>query len=461
MGIKTVLLYPASTSELEEDALLYQPLALAYVAAYLPEHYEIASYDEYVGRQIDPSNEKADLVFMSPLTCNIPRTYALADTYRKQGAYTVIGGAHATALPNEALEHFDTVIQGEAEPVMEQFIRDFEAGTPQPVYDGKMNASLDTIRIPRRDVIHPRYDYPSFLTSKGCPFSCSFCYLTVYKNRKYRMIPHDRVLEDLDQEPQLKYGIFTDENFIGYTQAQHDDRIALCEKIARHRPGIIWGTQASSNLADQPDLMDAMYKAGCRAVFVGVEAVGDDNLDEITKGINKQYNYKEIFARIHKHKIAIIGSCILGLDNQDKTYPKQLVRFLKDIKVDYTRLFYMTPWPGTPLHKRLDAEARVSDSYSEIRKDVPSTRYKNFTAQELWKARKFIYSRMMSPLYVLQTIFRWIFRERSLFKIFLSELWKAVWMGTPQEEQRLNDTPRNKKKRRKSTNNRMKQAQSV
>ena len=167
------------------------------------------------------------------------------------------------------------------------------------------------------------------MTSRGCPYSCTFCYLTVFKDRKYRTIPHDTILEDLDSVRNNSVVIVTDENFIGYSEEDREDRKILLEKMIRKGYKFFWGCQSTTTLATQPELMDLMHRAGCRAVFVGFESFEQEGLKQVRKSHNVGLNYSEIIAKLHEHKIAVIASTILGLDSHTKSYPDQLIKGMK------------------------------------------------------------------------------------------------------------------------------------
>ncbi|MBI3567175.1 MAG: B12-binding domain-containing radical SAM protein [Gemmatimonadetes bacterium] len=416
---KLAMIYPSRTKETHSEELLYSPLALAYLGRHTPAHYDIALYDEYVGEDVDPATLDADIAAFSPITPGIARAYELADALRARGVYCVAGGAHVTALPDEALQHFDTVVSGEGEGPWQQFLRDFEEGAPKPTYFGPMNVDLATLGTPRRDLIHANYQYPSVLTSRGCPYSCSFCYLTAFSQRRYRTIPLETVLEDLDSVSHYPVVIVTDENFIGYSKADRADRVRLLEAMIERRYRFVWGCQTTVTLASDPELMDLMYRAGCRAVFIGFEAVSQAGLKEVNKPQNVGVDYNVVVANLHAHKLAVIASCILGMDAQDKDYPKQLIRAMKEAKADFPRVFFMTAWPGTPLFERLEAEGRASRDWDTVRKDMPSIAFSHFTHDEAMAARKEILDAFFNPWNVLLVISRWVFRDRSLGVLFV------------------------------------------
>jgi radical SAM superfamily enzyme YgiQ (UPF0313 family) len=411
--------YPASYKENKATEFLYSPLSLAYLSAHTPEQYTKILCDEYVGEDLDPYTVEADIVAMSPLTSGINRAYDMADILRERDIVCVVGGAHASALPQEASAHFDAVVTGEGEGPWKQFLHDFEKGQIQPSYTGRMDVPLDTIGIPDRNMVHKNYHYPSVNTSRGCPYNCSFCYLTVYKHRKYRTFPHETVLQDLEQLRGEWLVVFTDENFIGYKKRDHDDRKALLRKMIKRDFGFYWGCQASLNIADDPELMDLMYRAGCRGVFIGFESTNPADLKEIHKKHNEDVDYREIVQKIHSHKLAVVASCILGLDNQDSDYHKQLIADLKHMKVDFVRVFLMTSWPGTPLHKNLKKAGRLIEDWDRTRKDIPNIHYKNYSHAEIVDARKAVMDSFFNFTNVFRIVRRWLLIDRSLIMLFL------------------------------------------
>ena len=417
--IKLAMVYPSRTKENVSAELLYSPLSLGYLARHTPDHYDIALYDEYVGADIDPDTVEADLVAVSAITPGIRRAYEIGDRLRKRGIPTIIGGAHVTALPDEALAHFDTVCIGEGEGPWKRYLRDFEAGKTLPTYYGPCNVPLDDLGAPRRDLCHANYQYPSLMTSRGCPYSCSFCYLTVFKERKYRTIPHEAILDDLDVIQKTFAVIVTDENFIGYAPSDFEDRKILLEKMIRKNYKFVWGCQSTTTLATQPELMDLMYRAGCRAVFVGFETVEEEGLKQIRKNHNLGLDYREITAKLHDHNLAVIASTILGLDSQTKNYPRQLIKAMKKARVDFPRVFFATAWPGTPFFESLEKEGRVSRDWDEVRKDVPSIQFKHFTRDEAMATRKKVVDAFFNPFSILRVISRWLLKERTLLFMFL------------------------------------------
>ena len=417
--IKLAMVYPSRENCNMGEILLYNPLALAYLARHTPDNYKLTLYDEYGGDVFDPDTVDADVVAVAAITPEITRAYQIGDRLKKRKIKSIIGGAHVTALPEEALKHYDSVCVGEGEGPWRKFIKDFEKGKTKDTYFGPMNVSLDDLGTPRRDMCHPNYQFPSVLTSRGCPYSCSFCYLTVFEQRKYRTIPHDTILEDFDNVKNSYAVILVDENFIGYSDTEREDRKILLEKMIRKNYKFVWGCQTTTTIAADPELMSLMYRAGCRAVFVGFESIDEESLKEVRKNHNIGLNYREIVDRLHENKIAVIASTILGLDSHGKDYPKKLIKALKESRADFPRVFFTTAWPGTPFFESLEKEGRASRNWDEVRKDVPSIKFKHFTPEEAIAARKEILGAFFNGFNIFRMVLRWIFKERALLRLYL------------------------------------------
>lgn len=424
--INIVLCYPSLYKENQGIDILYGPLSLAYIARHTPDYYNVRLYDEYVGENLDPNIIDADIVAFSAISSGINRAYELADILRKRGILCVLGGAHGSALPDEALQHVDVVITGEGEVPWEMFLKDFENHKVKSVYHGKLDVSLELLGTPDRNFIHPNYPYPSLMTSRGCPFHCNFCYLSIFPGRKYRTIPHATVLEDMESLRGEKFLVITDENFIGYEEKDYENRKQLLMKMIDRKFEFLWGCQASVNIAFQPELLELMYKAGCKVVFIGYETNDEHSLLSMNKKQNLHLDYKEVIKNIHQKKIAVIASAILGLDNQKKRYHKDLIIELKRIKVDLVRVFYITAWPGTVFYKKMKDENRINKEWDVLRKDIPTLKYKHYTKAEIIEARNEIIKAFYNKLHVIKIIIRWILIDGSLISLFLKIWWRNI-----------------------------------
>jgi radical SAM superfamily enzyme YgiQ (UPF0313 family) len=180
------------------------------VAALTPKDWTVEIVDE----NFAPFEyRKADLVGLTAFTATVNRAYEISGLYRKHGVATVMGGIHASMMPDEAMKYADAVVACEAESVWPQVIADFEAGKLQEVYNGEL-LGLKEMPQPRRDLFHSGYMFGSIQTSRGCPMDCEFCSVTAFNGNRYRKRPMEDVLDELQNIPQKRV-FFIDDNIIG------------------------------------------------------------------------------------------------------------------------------------------------------------------------------------------------------------------------------------------------------
>ena len=191
----------AENSTSSSETFKIQRLSLPILGAITPDIHDVVMVDE----AFIPDNLESDfdLVGISVLTDLVSRSYSLADHYRKQGVHVVLGGIHPTVLPEEALDHADSVVIGEAEDVWPKLITDLESGNPQKIYRATKLVNMDNLALPRRDL----YSSPqnkgytplaySIEASRGCPYDCEFCSIHQVMGHSYRMRPVDDVIKEI------------------------------------------------------------------------------------------------------------------------------------------------------------------------------------------------------------------------------------------------------------------------
>jgi radical SAM superfamily enzyme YgiQ (UPF0313 family) len=357
--VKILLVQPKSTGFIGQVSkggkAGFARVTLTTLAALTPPQHEVVIHD---ARLNDPDYEGDwDLVGFTGMTCEIVHVYQMADEFRKRGKTVVIGGYHATALPEEAAQHADIVVLGEAEGLWPQILWELEnGGAKQSNYQNADMIDLGDMAIPRRELLN-RNMYTVFSTiqaTRGCPFDCNYCAVTKFFGRSYRWRPVEEVVAEITKQPDKRW-MFLDDNLIGnvtYAKELFRSLIPL---------GITWGAQASFTLTKDAELMDLYAAGGGRYVFIGFESVSAEALKSVGKGINRPEEYVAGIRQLHRRGITIMGSFIFGLDGDDLGVFKRTVDFVNATKIDVVLYHILTPFPGTRLYEEMDCQGRIHD----------------------------------------------------------------------------------------------------
>ena len=357
---KLVLINPFNQytkSGLYDTHAMSPPLALGIIAALTPDGWDIEIIDENFD---EFSFVEADMVGISAMTANINRAYEIAGIYREKGIPTVIGGIHASMLPDEAGKYFDVVVSGEAESIWELLITDFNNDTLKKRYRGEL---LPMVKMPisRRDLFHPSYTYANIQTTRGCPMNCDFCSVHIFNGSQYRQRPVEEVLDELETIPQdLVY--FVDDNIIGYSKQSAARAIELFKGMIDRGIKKDWYCQASLNVADNEEVLRYAAESGCRMILIGIESEKEEQLLEANKKLNLKMgieNYQKVFERIHKYGISVLGALIYGLDSDSVQDLYDRTQFAIDSGMDAMQATIVTPLPGTGLFRRIQQENRL------------------------------------------------------------------------------------------------------
>lgn len=333
-------------------AFRFPQLSLTIIAALTPEDVEVSITDENV-ESID-FDEDVDLVGITTLTATAPRAYDIADAYRQGGAKVVLGGIHASALPQEAIQHSDAVVIGEAEGCWHQLIADFKNNNLQPFYSSVARPNLNGLPLPRRGLLKKRAYLVSntIQTTRGCPFDCSFCSVTNFFGRSYRTRPIQDVIREI-RSLQTHFVGFLDDNIVGNVRYAKQLFSALINEQIK------WVGQASLTIANDHDLLKLIQKSGCKGLFIGFESLSSASLKEIGKPFHNVAKYKEDIAKLQDHGIAVLGAFIFGMDNDGPDVFERTVEFAQKSKLDLAQFGILTPFPGTPLYEKLEEEDRI------------------------------------------------------------------------------------------------------
>lgn len=344
----------------------FPPLGLAIVAALTPSHWEVDLVDENV-RPF--AYHDADLVGLTSFTATAPRAYQIANEYRRRGIPTVMGGIHASMVTDETLHYVDTVVRGEAEEVWPHVIADFEHGRMQRLYQGQY-PELPGMVWPRRDLISNGYRFATIQTSRGCPMDCDFCSVTTFNGRRFRQRPVVEVLDELESMPQQRI-FFVDDNIVGFGEAGERRAMELFQGMIDRRLNKQWWCQASIDFGHNEELLRLAAAAGCRMVLLGVEAEDAAALTELGKKLNLSAGvdgYKQLFRRINRHGIAVLGAFISGTDTDTRDSIDRRHRYIaRNDGINVMQITFLTPLPGTRLFSKLQEEDRLL--YTDFPKD--------------------------------------------------------------------------------------------
>jgi len=314
--------------------------------------WDVAVTDEAVEPLV--IDDTPDLVCITTLTPLAPRAYAIADAYRQLGVPVLLGGIHVSALPEEGLEHADAVVVGEAEGVLPRVLADFERGEMRGVYRHHELVDLRIVPPLRQDLVEAKpYFMKNLLqTTRGCPHDCEFCTVTAYYGNTFRRRPLEILRQELEAFSR-SYLFVVDDNIIGH-RAHAFGVFALLREF-----GIRWWGQASLFIADRPDLLEACADSGCLGLFLGFESLDQQLLNDSSKRFNRVEHYLEVVRKIHDAGLGVQGSFIFGLDGEGEGCFDRFLEFAMQARLDAVLCGILTPFPGTRLAARMEAQGRV------------------------------------------------------------------------------------------------------
>jgi len=370
--------------------VLTPSLALTSIAGATPPDWEVAYWDENLLQGPPPCDPFPAVVGITVHLTFARRAYELARWYRRRGASVVLGGLHVASRPAEAALHADAIAVGEGVQVWPDILRDAQQGTLKPRYEGTWRRPFDREPVPRRDVL-PGRDFltnTGLIATRGCRNRCGFCYLST---RGLRMQYQERDAEQVAGEFRDSggpYAVFLDNNLGSCPEYLR----RLCRALAPLEK--IWSAAVTLDVTDDPSLVREMALAGCTAVFVGFESLSGDNLDDARKTGPRPEEYARRVEVFHRNGIAVNGSFVLGFDHDGPGVFARTAEWVEDNRLECATFHILTPYPGTPLFARLEAEGRLLHTDWD--------RYD--TAHAVFRPRR------MSPV-ELEEGYRWCYRR--------------------------------------------------
>ncbi len=367
--------------------------ALPTIAGLTPGIHEISIIDENF-EEID-FDSPVDIVGITAMTQQANRGYEVAGEFIKRGRYVVMGGIHASVMPDEVLHHANSVFVGEADNSWPAFINDYINGSPKRMYSQSEYGpvQMNRIPVPRYDLV-AKYKFPIIWiqTTRGCPYDCEFCAASRIYGFTYKNKDEDQIINEIKEV--RKYWKFSQ---IGFA----DDNMFVNRKFSINllrrfsELNFSWLAQTDISVAEDTEFIRQLRESGCRILFIGLESVSKKNLAGINKNKwkEKKYdNYAKYIDIIQKKGIGVYGSFIIGFEEDDHTTADALINFINENNIMGTQVTILTPFPGSRLRNRLEENNRIVthdwDYYTGWNSVV---RHDNFTAEELEQSLLTIY----------------------------------------------------------------------
>jgi radical SAM superfamily enzyme YgiQ (UPF0313 family) len=332
---------------------LFPPLGLATLASYLSPEDEIDLQDQHV--ETITVNDSPDLVVIQVYITNAYHAYSIADHYRAQGAYVILGGLHVTSLPDEAQQHADSIFLGPGEETFPQFLKDFKEGKPKQRYFSTVR-SLAGIPPIRRDLIKRHlYLVPnSIVVTRGCPHHCSFCYKDSFfeGGKTFYTQRVDEALAEIERLPG-RHLYFLDDHLLG--------NVKFATALFEGMKGMnrVFQCAATVDSILRGNLIEKAAEAGLRSLFVGFETFSPENLKQSNKKQNLQKDYRKAVTRLHALGIMINGSFVFGLDEDTKDVFKRTVAWGIENAITTSTYHILTPYPGTQQYVDMQTQGRI------------------------------------------------------------------------------------------------------
>ncbi len=328
-----------------------QPLVMALLKSLTPPDWTVTLFDDRL-EAID-FDQPTDLVAISLETYTARRGYQIAQAFRARGVPVVAGGYHATACPEEVLEHVDAVCVGEVEGVWSTILADAKNDCLRGTYKAQAPPNLSDLK-PDRSIFAGKSYFKMALveTGRGCPFTCNFCSITAFHNATYRRRP---VADVIDEIMNLKEDIvfFVDDNMVGDLEGAKELFRALIPLKIR------WMSQASINMTRSQETLDLMAQSGCMGVLVGFESLDPATLEAMDKGVNRAEEFSDAMNKLRQAGIAVYGTFVFGYPHDAPDCFERAVAFALQQKLFIGAFNHLIPFPGTHLYRELQAEGRL------------------------------------------------------------------------------------------------------
>lgn len=390
---------------------------------------KIEFYDETI-EKIPKESIEADLIGISAITPAYHKAKALSEYFRGKGIPTFVGGIHATLVPEECAEDFDSVISGLANESLVELINDFKNGEMKKIYRQNPNMSFENFVHPKRYLYKRKnkkaHEINTVQATYGCPNICEFC-VQPHVCNGYHQRPVEDVLKEIRE---------IDSTIIEFYDPNITKDLDYLKKLCTGLEflGKNWRAPSTISIASNEENLKMLQKSGCKQLLIGFESIEEDSIDAIHKGFNNIEKYKDAVSKLHKYGIKVMGSFVLGLDGDTKNTEKNLLKFINKAHIDFPRFTINTPYPGTEYYRRMKEEDRIiCDDFRYYDCAHCVIKPQNLTPEQVEKMQKRLWKKsytlinvikrlsyIKSPLKLMYmiplTIFTGIIFRRQIFK---------------------------------------------
>lgn len=393
--------------------------SLLVVASLFPDSCQIEYFDEDY-EEIHFLND-VDYVFITSLTYSAPRAYEIADAFREMNIPVIMGGIHASQMIDEALEHVDSVLVGEAESIFDELYEDLKTGNLKKLYKSTNPVTAEKISgLDRRLLLKKPYFKNKIVSQlvRGCPCDCSFCSVTKFFGNKYRFRNLDDVIDEikfqLDRSNSRMVSFLDDNIFSQKAISKEFLRKLIPLKVQ-------WWSQGPLNVADDEEMLQLMKDSGCVCLFVGIEDITKSGLESVNKKINKIEKYEQQIENLHKMGIMVMAGFIFGLDTQDSSVFQEVIDFIQKMKIELPFFSILTPYPGTEIYKQFSEENRIiSKDWTLYDHSHVVFQPKNMTIEELQEGFGYVMQEAYSLERLDERLSKLSYRHKLMMKPFLS-----------------------------------------
>ncbi|MGR3310294.1 MAG: B12-binding domain-containing radical SAM protein [Candidatus Brocadiales bacterium] len=348
----------------------FPPLGLLTVAAMLPSDWEKKLIDLNTDPLSNNDIKWADYIFISAMAVQQQSTREIIDRCKKFGRKIVAGGPLFTSgYEDFGFDDIDHLVLSEAENTLPSFLEDLENGCARHIYESKIRSDITTTPVPSWSLIDKKkYHSMNIQYSRGCPFDCEFCDITVMNGRKPRTKTTAQILNEIETLYNIGWRssiFFVDDNFIGNKPRLKSEVLpALIEWMKQKKYPFTFSTEVSMDLADDEELMTLMTDAGFNTVFTGIETPNDESLSECNKTTNKGRDLLASVKTLQNHGFHVRGGFIVGFDSDPHSIFQSQINFIQKSGIVTAMIGILNAPPETRLYKRLVKENRILPGFS-------------------------------------------------------------------------------------------------